>query len=287
MNFIKQLFGMLIYCQFVAGIQTCPYNVFQSGFSNDVANMIATVRNSDVLDKSMSSYDKGVCGEYTQILIQKGIYNSSFRLLKNKMLNTLVGIFNVQDDNWIQNSKQDEYDKKIQLVKPIYLNVTHKNETNGLVVEHFQDIFLDIIHKLPLRLFKDEFRRNKIILGSYGIGGALNTFLATYMYYQYNITVDMILNMGAPFMSDREFDVDVIAPLREKMGQWNWWNIEVVNIIDATLRDSTSESFNRNRSPFVYINWSMLCVAYIVPYFDVEIHDPLNYKVPLIGFNCD
>jgi hypothetical protein len=88
-------------------------------------------------------------------------------------------------------------------------------------------------------------------------------------------------------MSDRTFTKEVIQPLRQKIGSTNWWNIEVVNIIDADQRDTISESFNRNSHPYIDIDWSAICVAYILPYYDVGIYDMSNYKIPFIGFDCE
>lgn len=282
MRYLRWLFGLTLY-QLVSGIQTCPFNIFQSGFSNDVANIIRDIRSP--------SYDRettdttGICGEYTELIVIEGQYNSTLRLLENSELNVLVGIFNVENDNWIETMTDNE--KRIEMVRPKYLEKTIKNDTDGLVVKVFQETFQSLIHQIPKSIIKDEFQHRRIILGSYGIGGTLNVFFATYLYYKYNVTVDMVLNFGAPFMSDRVFDQEVIAPVRKHVGFNNWWNIEVVNIIDASQRDAISESFNRHTRPFVYVNWSALCVAYILPYYDVGIHDASNYKVPMIGFNCE
>lgn len=274
------VFGLMI-CQLVSGIQTCPFNIFQSGFSNDIANMIGVVRDSP--GKLRSSYDNGVCGEYKQILNIHGIQNSSLRFFENQELNVLVNIFNVNNDSWIKDFQSD--DNQIDLVPPTFMN--NHTKTEGLVVSTFETIVKDLIRQVPPRLFRDELRHRRVILGSYGIGGALNNFWAAYLDNLHNITVEMVLNFGAPFMSDRVFDEEVIIPLRRKIGYDSFWNIEVVNIINADDRDSISETFNRNRSPFVFVNWASLCVAYILPYYDLNIHDVSNYKVPLIGFNCN
>lgn len=280
MKYVYGIFGLML-CQFVSGIQTCPFNIFQSGFSNDIANMIGFVRESTP-NKILSSYENGVCGQYKQILVINGIHNSSLRFFENKELNVLINIFNVQNDNWIGDFQDD--DEKITLVSPTFLNNT---KTDGLVVGTFQKIAKDLIRQVPSYFYKDKLKHQRMILGSYGIGGALNVFWATYLHCEHNITVEMVLNFGAPFMSDRVFDQEVLVPLRQKIGYDFFWNIEVVNIINADDRDTISETFNRNRFPFVFVNWQALCVAYILPYYDVKIHDASNYKVPLIGFNCN
>jgi hypothetical protein len=146
---------------------------------------------------------------------------------------------------------------------------------------------MDLVKKIPQTLLLHELTHRRIIIGSYGVGGALNTFLAAYLFHKFNVTPDMILNFGAPFMSDRTFTKEVIQPIRREMGFKNWWNIEVVNIIDADQRDTISESFNRNSHPYIDIDWSVLCVAYILPYYDIAIYDMSNYKIPFIGFNCE
>lgn len=281
MKYMHGIFSLMIY-QLVSGIQTCPFNIFQSGFSNDIANMINFVRDSANSNKILDSYENGVCGEYKQILIIDGIHNSSLRFFENKELNVVINIFNVQNDNWIGDFQDD--DKQITLVPPTFLNDT---STEGLVVGTFQKIVKDLIRQVPSDFYKDELKNRRLILGSYGIGGALNVFWATYLYHQHNILVEMVLNFGAPFMSDMVFDQEILVPLRQKIGYDMFWNIEVVNIINADDRDTISETFNRNRSPFVFVNWQALCVAYILPYYDVKIHDASNYKVPLIGFNCN
>lgn len=299
--------GCVLICSFILfelvhAIQTCPFNIFQSGFSNDAVNMLNLLKSSPPHFVNTSTYNNGVCGAYRRVLTANGTHRSSFDVFDNTQQNVVLGIFNIEDDDWVRTIDRDT----IHLSPPQFLGWNSSTEyrsssnklrgrssgspgpppTPGLVVSKFQDMFQHFLENIPDTFYTDVLRDKRLILASYGVGGSMNTFMATYLHHQHNITVKMLLNFGSPFIADREFDETILSPLREIVGSENWWNMEVTNILNGDVRDTTPELFNRNTKPFIYINWSVLCVAYILPYYDVDIHSPLNYKTPLIGFNC-
>lgn len=278
-GFIQKIFPWTMLLSIVSAIQTCHFNVFQSGFANDAMSIINMIRNPTE-NQDLNTYNNGMCGRYKRILYVNGTQNSSLEIFENSIYNVAIGIFNVKNDDKLLNTDI------IQMKPPTFLKTHFRKQDQGFVVEEFQNIFESIVVKIPKNFYSDTFRKKQLILASYGVGGALNIFYATYLHHLKDFTVSSVFNFGSPFISTREFDDNFVLPIRNKIGAENWINMEVVNIINAEQRDTISESFNRNTSPFIYIPWSTLCVAYILPYWDLDIHNEMNYKIPLIGFNC-
>ena len=268
------LFLMFMFVSGVAYPQNlCPSTLKTSGNVRDLVFLSDTVS----WDQGFHHLE-GICGNYTLLHQSNGVYDTRMRVYEKDPHN-LVIVFRPTQST--PQGGDIHVDRK--LVPCLFLN----GSCRGWVDQRFQEAFLSMLHDgVDEDFWIQHVKGKKVSIVGHSLGGSFVIFMGVYLYHLLKTPPLYMIGLAGPFVGNEIFSDVYQIPLHEKMGN-RWFQMETINTQNYKEYDSTTETYNVAKTPFIYIYRDVLCGLQVSKIPDsYGMHDLRNYNLFFTGEKC-
>lgn len=259
--------GLILISSALSTPLPCPSHVVRSGWMHDMG--IAVERVSYDTDERFH----GVCGidyEIVNTCEMQAPYYTRMRIYTSEVSSTTIISFHLTNPS----ASTIHEDRRVTDCR--FIDVV---PYCGQVHSRFQEAFTymwDLCSSIETLILLNTTR---VLITGHSVGGSLSLFMASKLFWDYNIIPERVYSFAGPFIGDELFTVLIQRPLTSVS---DIRQMETVDRFNRSRYDMTSEMYNTDDDALC-IDHALICGLYIDPPHSSGLHDFHNYKMLMDG----